>query len=132
MTKNKKINFYTLNALGVTGVICFLLLFVIFPRTSLAECWFYRYTGWYCPACGGTRAVLALMKGQLFHSFCYHPLVLYSLVCYLFILGQAWKHFILKTPYRHPKIAIWCVRIGLVLLIINWMVQNIVHVILHC
>ena len=41
-------------------------------------CLFHLLTGLYCPGCGGTRAVRAMMAGNLGMSFQYHPLVLYT------------------------------------------------------
>lgn len=41
-------------------------------------CLFHTVTGFYCPGCGGTRAVMALLRGDLAASFLYHPLVLYG------------------------------------------------------
>lgn len=41
-------------------------------------CLFHLATGYYCPGCGGTRAIAALLHGQLFRSFLYHPVVLYG------------------------------------------------------
>lgn len=38
-------------------------------------CRFYRLTGLYCPGCGSGRAVRALLKGQIWVSFCYNPLL---------------------------------------------------------
>ena len=40
-------------------------------------CLFHFFTGFYCPGCGGTRAVRLLLKGDLAGSFQYHPFVLY-------------------------------------------------------
>lgn len=40
-------------------------------------CLFRRITGLYCPGCGGTRAVLYLLRGNIGRSLWYHPLVGY-------------------------------------------------------
>ena len=40
----------------------------------------------YCPGCGGTRAVEYLLKGHLIKSFIYHPVVPYTallVICYI-------------------------------------------------
>ena len=41
-------------------------------------CLFHLATGYYCPGCGGTRAITALLHGQILNSFLYHPVVLYA------------------------------------------------------
>jgi hypothetical protein len=43
-------------------------------------CMFHTVTGFYCPGCGGTRAVFALLRGKLLQSFLYHPIVLYTVI----------------------------------------------------
>jgi hypothetical protein len=47
------------------------------PGALLPGCFLYRLTGWYCPACGGTRAVLQLLAGHPLQSFICHPVVPY-------------------------------------------------------
>lgn len=46
---------------------------------SMAElvppCLFHAMTGFYCPGCGGTRAVMALLRGDVLASFIWHPIV---------------------------------------------------------
>ena len=52
-------------------------------------CSFYVGTGYYCPGCGGTRAVVALFHGEILRSLFYHPVVLYSaLVAGWFMVTQ--------------------------------------------
>ncbi len=46
---------------------------VIFNITQhFPECWFYEATGWLCPACGNTRSVKALLRGELITSLRYN------------------------------------------------------------
>lgn len=45
-------------------------------------CLFRRITHLYCPGCGGTRAVLALLRGHPLQSLYYHPIVVYTAVVY--------------------------------------------------
>lgn len=55
----------------------------------LPGCFLYQFTGWYCPACGGTRAVLQLLAGHPLRSFLCHPAVPYlALVGGWFMITQ--------------------------------------------
>lgn len=49
-------------------------------------CLFHLTTGYYCPGCGGTRAITALLRGRLLSSFLYHPVVLYAAFLFFRIL----------------------------------------------
>lgn len=51
-----------------------------FPRSI---CLFSLFFGLYCPGCGGTRSVTALLHGHLFQALWYHPLVPYMAGIYL-------------------------------------------------
>ena len=43
-------------------------------------CGFHKMTGYYCPGCGGTRAVFALLRGKIVLSLFYHPFVLFAVI----------------------------------------------------
>lgn len=43
-------------------------------ETFLPGCYLYRLTGYYCPGCGGTRAIRALMHGHVLSGLRMHPL----------------------------------------------------------
>lgn len=43
-------------------------------------CLFHALTGFYCPGCGGTRAIKYLCQGHLLLSLRYNPVVIYGLV----------------------------------------------------
>lgn len=86
-------------------------------------CLFYLITGAYCPGCGGTRALRALLHGQLLMSFWYHPLVPYlALSLPLFLLY--WFFCIkIKKPLatRVWKTVLYA---GIIILVSNFLVKN--------
>lgn len=44
------------------------------------ECQLREEIGLYCPGCGGTRAVLSLLQGNIIESIKYNPIVVYAIV----------------------------------------------------
>lgn len=72
-------------ALYVMGWCCLAalaLFFALCPRRpggglALPDCRFHAFTGFYCPGCGGTRAVRALFGGRFLAALRYHPFVAY-------------------------------------------------------
>ena len=68
-------------------VMPFLGLFVL-PELASAPsgCVFWLLFDAYCPGCGGTRAVDALLHGHFLQSLWYHPLVLYTAALYLIFM----------------------------------------------
>lgn len=46
----------------------------------LPVCPLHHLTGLYCPGCGTTRAVLALMHGDLYSAFRYNPLFIFIVI----------------------------------------------------
>ena len=59
------------------------LLFVSGRDLSQSQCLFWRFFGLYCPGCGGTRSVDALLHGHMLQALWYHPLVPYMAGVYL-------------------------------------------------
>lgn len=92
---------------------------------TIAGCSIYRQLGIYCPGCGGTRAVEALLSGNLLRSFLYHPLVPVSV-----LLGVA--YMVSQTIWRLRKGRGWVLHYHtfwptalLGLLLANWALRNI-------
>lgn len=87
-------------------------------------CLFREMTGLYCPGCGGTRAVKALLRGDIVTSFLYHPLVLYcALVAAVFAVS-----YICYWKTRNPRFRLYLengyVYAGLAILAVNFIVKN--------
>lgn len=87
-------------------------------------CIFHRVTGYDCPGCGGTRAVIFLLHGDVIKSFQYHPIVLYTVVIGgIFLLTQTVSRL---TGGRikpvHMKIFYFWIALGIIIL--NCIIKN--------
>ncbi|MDE6312449.1 MAG: DUF2752 domain-containing protein [Lachnospiraceae bacterium] len=114
---------------GAVGVVVLLLLWISgIDLTKWGRpCVFYRFTGCYCPGCGGTRAVMALVHGKIVTSFLYHPLVVYLAGIYLVFMTtntlQLISHQHLKIAMRYHDIYLYLM---VAIIFVNWVVQNII------
>lgn len=87
-------------------------------------CLFHFLTGWYCPGCGGTRAAIHLLHGDIAGSLIYHPFVLYMVVVVLIqLLGIILTKINHNSRYlvRHYQTFAW---IGLAIVAVNCLVKN--------
>ena len=95
-------------------------------------CILYTYFGIYCPGCGGTRAVKALLAGHPLWSLYFHPFVLYATV------GGGWflvSQTIERVSRGKIKIALHFrpvyLYICLALIAINFIVKNVALLAFH-
>lgn len=124
-------NFYKIGILLPLGVV----ILAVAGRLSsgfwqgiqLPPCVFHYLTGYYCPGCGGTRAVIALLHGQLFLSIYYHPLVPYGAAIYLVFMVTQTVGRICRKPQIGMKFHLFYVWTALTILFVNCIVKNILH-----
>ena len=92
---------------------------------KMPPCAFNKVTGLYCPGCGGTRATIALFRGQIIRSFRFHPFVLYgSVVGGSFMISQTIQRISkdrIKIGMHFRPVYLW---IALAIVLINWLVKN--------
>lgn len=95
------------------------------------HCFFDRVLGIYCPGCGGTRALSALLHGHFLKALWYHPFVPYFAVVYLgFLLSQGLERLGIKGV-RGWKFHYWYLWAGAAILAVNWIVKNILRLGFH-
>ena len=73
--------FYMLGWCGILLAAVYVILKYLFDFDIVGDtlpCTLYTWTGFYCPGCGGTRAVVALLKGNILDSLYLHPFVPYA------------------------------------------------------
>lgn len=88
-------------------------------------CLFQLVTGLYCPGCGGTRAVMYLLHGDLVNSFIYHPLVPYTAFVLLLLSGSWLVGKIRKKPECYLGHELMFIYIGAGIILVNWIVKNV-------
>lgn len=97
---------------------------------ALPPCLFHKWTGYYCPGCGGTRAVKALLRGDVIRSFFYHPVVLYGAVLYSwYMISHTIEYlskgkFRISMPYREVYL-----YIAVVVILVQCVLKNVVKII---
>lgn len=119
--------------LAITGVIWVLLrLFPIPFQKLLLPCAVKTLLGIYCPGCGGTRAVSALLHGDFLTSFLCHPLVPYTAaVGGWFLISQTIERLTrhrLKVGMKYRDGYVWA---ALVIVAVNFVVKNLLLIFWH-
>jgi hypothetical protein len=78
-----------LGGLGIAGL-AYLYAFEPGRGMPYPPCLFHELTGWHCPGCGSTRAVHALLHGNLAQAAAYNPLLLIYLPLLLGWVAGGW------------------------------------------
>lgn len=93
-------------------------------------CAFHSVTGLYCPGCGGTRAVRALLRGDIWQSFINYPPFIYGFVVYaVYMVRWFWvKHFKADlTNYKDGTILPF-IYVGLGLMLVQWISKLVAQI----
>lgn len=99
----------------------FKIILVYFPSFP---CMLYSLLGVYCPGCGGTRAILYLLHGNILKSLWYHPIVIYTAIIYL---GFMLSHTLSKIKGSHIKgwkFHSWYLYVAMIIIFLNWGLKN--------
>lgn len=110
-------------------IIIFIILYSFVNSTYInliPPCWVYCQTGVLCPACGGTRCLIYLLKGNWIQAFCSH-MVFFIGIIYLLIFNLVYIVNLNKEKkigtWIYPKY--WYVIIFAVVLIIYTIIRNL-------
>lgn len=107
------------------------LFFTLFEKYQI-PCLFHTLTGYYCPGCGGTRAVKALFSLHFVDSFRYHPLVPYTAaVGGWFMVSQTIERVTggkIRIGMHYRDCYLW---IAAVLLVLHFLVVNLLLAVWH-
>lgn len=114
-----------LAALAAATALAVLYLCVLRYYLPQIPCFFIRVFGFYCPGCGGTRALRALLHGHILKALWYHPFIPYFAVIYLGFLLTQGLHRLGVKGIRGWKFHYWYLWAGIIIIAVNWVVKNV-------
>lgn len=88
-------------------------------------CVFQMITGFYCPGCGGTRAVKFFLSGHILKSFIYHPLIPYlGIGGGIFMISQTITR-VTRGKIKGMKFQNWYVYVMGIIILVQVLIKNI-------
>lgn len=88
---------------------------ILFKLIRKMPCFFKEVTHFYCPGCGGTRSVIALLHFNFKRAFLCNPTVVYVGVMFLWcILGYIIRK-ITGREIKFMKPKLWMLIVGIIL-----------------
>jgi len=122
--------FYIIGWCGIALAAIYFILKHIFEIDIInytLPCTLYTWTGLYCPGCGGTRSLSALLQGRILDSFYLHPFVPYTVfVGGWFMISQTIERLSkgkIKIALHFRMIYMW---LALAIILINCIWKNFV------
>lgn len=92
---------------------------------GFAPCFFAEKLHMYCPGCGGTRAVLALLNFRIIRSILCQPMVAYGAgLCTYYYIG-AIITIVKNNGKTYCKFKDWTLWLLLIILVVFFIVRNV-------
>lgn len=119
--------------LGLILFVLLLLLYILLNnfelkyRLFLFPCLFHKLTTLYCPGCGGTRAVMSLLNGNVITSIKYNPVVVYGASLYVWFMVSNTICIVTKGKLQiGMKFSDKYIWFGLALMILSCIAKNLI------
>lgn len=127
---SQDICFYIIGWCGIALAAIYFILKTVFKIDSINHtfpCTLYTWTGFYCPGCGGTRSLSALLQGRILESIYLHPFVPYTVfVGGWFMISQTMERLSkgkIKIALHFRMIYMW---LAIAIIFINCIWKNLV------
>ncbi|MBQ9744822.1 MAG: DUF2752 domain-containing protein [Clostridia bacterium] len=115
------------NCIVLVFVSAFVIVAQLISDSGGHQCDFFRVTGFYCPGCGGTRAVFAILRFDIASAIKYNVTVPFGIFVYLYYNIRSViacidneKDYFIKQKY------ILCIILAVVI-VLNCIVKNVLY-----
>ena len=102
--------------------------------TFFSSLWPFRGCIWdilfgiYCPGCGGTRALMALLKGKPLTALWYHPVVVYGVVLYGIFMVSQLLSLLSKGHIKGIRFHNWYLYWAVIIIVVNCLAKNYLRI----
>lgn len=96
----------------------------IYIHRFIPPCFCYKATGYYCPGCGGTRATMALLHGDILLSLRYHPFVVYIITYFIVFEVSHTLNIATKGKIKGMPFCPLYFYIGIAIILVQWVIKN--------
>ncbi len=86
-------------------------------------CIFNKVTGYCCPGCGGTRALRALLHGEILKSLYDYPPLIYGVIVYIVFMVRCTLYIFFGVRKSRDGAVVKYLYIFAALMIIQWIVK---------
>lgn len=83
-------------------------------------CFFYQLTGWHCPGCGSTRAIVAALNGEFYQAFRYNPILPFWLIYMIGMGGIITKEYVMGITQTEKVVQKRNIGMLIFLIIVIW------------
>lgn len=98
----KIIKYLKNNIKSIIAVVPYVTIWIMLSLFTGSLCWIRAVTGFPCPGCGSTRAVICLFRFQFREALRFHPLIFLSLAVIVYYIVKALRGDI-KNIYKTEK-----------------------------
>lgn len=132
--KREQTQLFIVSSLVIGVLAILLLLLYIIGGIKIADllpgCIFYEKYHLFCPGCGGTRAVICLLRGHFIRSFLCHPFILYATVVYSVFYVSNLLYSLSFIRWRYELRPVHFIA-AIVIIILQCLIKNIWILMLH-
>lgn len=116
-------------ALGI-GIAAVLLYFTTGINVLVLKypCVFNKVTHLCCPGCGGTRALRALLKGEILKSIYDYPPLIFAAVIYVVFMVRCTLYIVFGIRKSRDGAVVKYLYIFLALMIVQWIVKLVAQI----
>lgn len=98
---------------------------ILFKIIRKMPCFFKEVTHFYCPACGGTRSVMALLHLDIKRAFLCNPTVVYVVIMFLWCIMGYCVQKLIGRSIMIMKPRLWMLIVGCILFFGFAVIRNI-------